>query len=307
MTLKRVLEGVTLIAVGAILLGNTLGYLPWSVWWNVFSLWPLLLVAAGIDIVGRGLDNTWLRAFSSLIVIGGLAYGALVMPTTGWSRLWWIPAPAGRTESFEFEEVHDPAITRGRATLEAGAGEFSLDAGTDLVRITGRSPFGRPDFSVTKSGSDARVRFEPREGSGTGDLSGSRAEVELSRSVEWDVSLKGGVAGVDADMSRLEISKLDVEAGVSATRIRLGDPVGSRVPVRLQGGVSSIELRIPEGAAASVRLKRGLAGIDLPSGFEKTSDEGDTEVWTTADYRGATRSYDVRLETGLAGIDVEWY
>ena len=45
--MKKALNGVTVIVVGGILLANTTGYLPWGVWWGIFSLWPLLVVAVG--------------------------------------------------------------------------------------------------------------------------------------------------------------------------------------------------------------------------------------------------------------------
>jgi hypothetical protein len=71
MTVKRVFEGLTLVLIGVILLLNTTGSLPWSVWLHVLSLWPLLLVAAGLDIIAKGIDAEWLRVISSLLVIAG--------------------------------------------------------------------------------------------------------------------------------------------------------------------------------------------------------------------------------------------
>jgi hypothetical protein len=58
MHFNKAVEGLTLVAVGLIFLGNTTGALPWSVWISIFSLWPLLLVAAGVDLIGKGLVNT---------------------------------------------------------------------------------------------------------------------------------------------------------------------------------------------------------------------------------------------------------
>ena len=52
MDVRKVFSGLNIIVVGVILLANTLGYLPWSVWWTILSLWPLLLVAAGLDVLG---------------------------------------------------------------------------------------------------------------------------------------------------------------------------------------------------------------------------------------------------------------
>ena len=80
MDVRRFMSGVTFVVIGALLLANTLGTLPWSIWWNVLSLWPLLLVSVGLDVIGNSLGAQWVRALGSLVIIGGLLFAALVMP-----------------------------------------------------------------------------------------------------------------------------------------------------------------------------------------------------------------------------------
>jgi len=83
MDVRRFFSGLNVIAIGLILLANTLGYLSWSVWWNILSMWPLLLVAAGLDLLGKALEWKSMRAVSGLVVLAGLAFGALVLPVGG--------------------------------------------------------------------------------------------------------------------------------------------------------------------------------------------------------------------------------
>lgn len=94
MDVRRAFSGLNVIAIGLILLANTLGYLPWSVWWNILSLWPLLLVAAGLDILGKAFGWQWVRALSGLVVLAGLVFGALVLPegAMGTVPTLWIQA-----------------------------------------------------------------------------------------------------------------------------------------------------------------------------------------------------------------------
>lgn len=77
----RVTEAAWIMIAGAVLLGNTTGYVSWNVWWLLFSLWPALLVAAGINLIGKGLQQSWLRAVAPLVVLGAL----LLAVTLSWS------------------------------------------------------------------------------------------------------------------------------------------------------------------------------------------------------------------------------
>ncbi|MFN2224851.1 MAG: LiaI-LiaF-like domain-containing protein, partial [Anaerolineae bacterium] len=53
-----ILGPVLLIAIGIILLLNTMGILEWSVWWRLIRLWPVLLIAAGLELL-LGRRSVW--------------------------------------------------------------------------------------------------------------------------------------------------------------------------------------------------------------------------------------------------------
>jgi hypothetical protein len=80
-TMSRVFEGLGTVLVGAVLLGNTTGYVAWTVWLTFISLWPVLLIALGISIIGRGLGMPWLRIASRLLVWSTLAAAVYVSLT----------------------------------------------------------------------------------------------------------------------------------------------------------------------------------------------------------------------------------
>ena len=43
------------VAAGALLLGNTLGVLPWRIWSEVGRLWPILIIVVGLTALLRNL------------------------------------------------------------------------------------------------------------------------------------------------------------------------------------------------------------------------------------------------------------
>lgn len=65
------LKGLAIILVGVILLLNNLSILEWSVWYNIFKLWPLLLVSLGISLIFRK-RLSWL---APLVIVLGIIIG----------------------------------------------------------------------------------------------------------------------------------------------------------------------------------------------------------------------------------------
>ena len=67
------LKGLAIILIGVILLLNNLNILEWSVWYNIFRLWPLLLVSLGISLIFRR-RLSWL---APLVIVAGIIIGVL--------------------------------------------------------------------------------------------------------------------------------------------------------------------------------------------------------------------------------------
>lgn len=65
------LKGLAIILVGVILLLNNLNILEWSVWYNIFKLWPLLLVSLGVTLIFRR-RLSWL---APLVIVVGIIIG----------------------------------------------------------------------------------------------------------------------------------------------------------------------------------------------------------------------------------------
>ncbi len=314
MVVRRVLDGLVIVAVGVVLLANTTGFLPWGVWWSIASLWPLLLVAAGIDIIGKGMDNEWLRILSSFVVIGGLAYGALVMTPSGF-RMWGVgdAAPRAReVRDFESTTPRDAAIERGSMSVKGGLGKMTVTSGSDLVSVTGRSPFGQPTVTVDKSGNEVEIDLRTPEGRGPlfdwspADI---RLDVALDTNVVWDVEVETGVSEAEVDLSALRVSRVELTAGVSDTKLRLGPFAleDRSVPVRIKTGVSSVVLQVPRGAPVQLTHRGGLSDVNVPAEFDRASSDDGRSVWRTAGFDEGEIGYVIEIDAGVSGVKVETY
>jgi hypothetical protein len=312
--IKRMFEGLTVIAVGLILLANTLGWLAWGVWWNVLSLWPLLLVAAGIDIIGRSTDNTWLRVLGSLVVLGGLAWGALAMPAGSPATGWWNPIVRGTQPSpgtpFSLAEMHDEAIAKGTVTIETGATNLSVGPGLDLFAASGVSPFGKPVVDVSKSGDSADISFRNSNDDSVAGIGGDmRTDIRLDDTVAWDVQTKAGAVSAKMDFEQLDIRSLGLNLGAADAQVTLGER-SPATSVLVEAGASSVVIKVPRSAGVVVNSKSGLASVDVgdASQWDMTGQIGD-RTWTSKNLAGAAPSsrIDIQLKVGAASVRIERY
>ena len=318
-SLNRIIEGLTVVALGLILLGASLGYLPWSVGTTIFallSLWPVLLISLGLDIIGRSLDAQWLRLLSSLVVLAAVLFGGLVLPASDVSPNWFPFYGSEQTatqesQEFSFEKARD-SVTRAAITITGGAGTINVSDGARdvLVSMSGTSPFENPSLSVQKtSGSSADVVASMGEGPTFWPFTGSsEMNVKLSPATRWDVTLETGAATMDADLEALPVSSFMLRTGASDSTVILGKvPSGlAEVGVTVKAGAASVLLKLPVGVPVRVESHSGLASIDVPEGFTRV-DSSNGRVYESPDWDSGEGRYSVLIEAGVGTINVEQY
>lgn len=308
-TPHRFLDGVVSITVGLVFLGNTTGYLSWGVWWQVLQFWPVLLISAGLGLLGKSLSQEWLRAVGKAVVLLAFAY-VVAMSLAGGD--FAISRSSGGTPFSHFEPVG--GTERAELTLKYGVGDLTVDsdAGSRLISVEGESPFSTPSFRTTSSGGRARIDFNLGDADRVAVFPGSlsaQANVSLSERVVWDIGIDSGVSSLEMDLSEVEVASLTLKTGVSSNRIRLGDVIPGRTEgnVTVQTGVSSVTLLVPEGVEARIESQSGLTGHSVSRDFESLGGN----VWQTADFERARSAGDgvwiITVKAGLGTFTVETY
>jgi hypothetical protein len=306
-TIRHLFEGLSTITFGLIFLGQMVGYLGWDVWLNILRLWPLLIISLGLELVGKGLKSEWVRALGSIVVIGGLAYGALAMtPTTGWPLTF---AGVGESEPFSLSAAEEPAVTEGAARIEGGVGVLTVQAGSSLVTADGRSPF-EPVFDVDVSGRAADARIGLGEHVWGPLESDTQLDVTLSDDVVWDLDIAAGVTRYDLDLRDLPVSRLQLEAGVSDGTLTLGDSddadIDGPVSVEIEAGVSALTIRVPEGDRVYVEMNTGLSGMTVRGDWDRVDGE-DRTIYESDRFSEDGAYWDISIEAGIGGITIEYY
>lgn len=304
---RHLTGGMITMAIGLILLAQTLGSLGWGVWMNVLRLWPLLLVSLGIEITGKALNNEWLRSAGNLIIVAGLVYAALaVAPATAW---WTIGETPGDVTPFSLVEPHDAEVETAKATVSGGVGSLNIIAGNDLATAEGKSPF-TPVLESATAGGTTTVRITPGEGStGISWPSGMRMDVTLDRTVLWELDVDAGVTQYEIDARDLLIGRLWLETGVSDGTLILGASrlsASKAIIADIEAGVSSLTVRVPEGDSARVTIDKGLTSLDTKGEWSQRR-LGDSTVHESAGFSDAGAYWDIRVNAGIGSVTVEYY
>ncbi len=306
MRARRVIEGLTVVAVGGVLLATTLDALSWRVWLSFFALWPLLIVAVGIDLVGKGLRREWIRVLASLLVLGGFAYAVAASVTGGTAVLQARrDTMSARWETTEFDEPAQRPVRRGAATIRGGVGTVSVSGGDALVRTRGAAPF-TPRFEDEGDGVVARVDVSlgSHPWPWTSRAAFTELDVELSSRVPWDLTIKAGAAELVADLSDVRLSRARIESGVSDSQVTFGSPDGV-VPVEVEAGLSSTVLRFPRDSAFRISVQGALASVEA-EGIDDLGSVAGTRTFSHGAGDAPDR-YEVTVQAGVSTLRIELY
>lgn len=272
---------VILIGLGVIFLLNNLGLLNWSVWEIFFRLWPILLVAVGLDLI-LGRRSIWgsLLAVVLTFAILGLA-------------VWLASMDIGVARRFRTETVTQPLdqvdqaelildLALGRLTVHAAPRADNLIEGTvDLV--------GQETLARTFDAEDGRSKLVLRSESGTsGPFTAAGAwerlwDLQLSPDVPLRLETNVGIGQQEIDLTGLALESLEVEHGIGQSRVTLS--AERSFQARISGAIGQTVVVIPEPLAARVLLSTGLSGRQLPPDYHCDEDVCVSPDYDTADHR----------------------
>lgn len=281
-----------LIGLGIILLLNNLGYLDWG-FWDVLRLWPILLIAAGLEfLVGR--RSIWASVAAALLLLVLLVGG-----------VWLADSYGPRRGGGEPVEISYPLEGADAATIElepaiADVTLGALDDSADLVAGTVH----------TRAGEELDRRFRdgtrPRVTLGAGDIGprafgglvGSTAwELRANPDVDLDLRFDLGVGSADLDLRDLQIEDAEIDFGVGQLEARL--PAESESNIVIDGGIGTITVFVPQGLGVRAVLDTGLATRNVPAAYARSGD-----VYTSPDYDRADTRTDLTISVGIGTVTI---
>jgi hypothetical protein len=281
-----------LIAVGLLFLLDNLGWLSSDALLRLVSLWPLLLVVAGIQVIANHTLDRRTAAMAGLAAILVATVGAVAYAAFGPTEL------LGTKHTHASERLN--GLTSGTLSLEfGGTVRINQSALGDLMfQADADSPNGQPpNISLDRT-------------NGTVSIQGSRwpflpfvsaahrqITITLNDRIPWAVEIGGGSADVHLDIGELRLTRLELSGGARNVDAVMPAPSGT-VPIEISGGARDISIHSPKtawriqvsGGARAIRI-----GSDSFSGSEDLSRQ-------SSDYEQAVNRYAIQVLGGARNV-----
>jgi hypothetical protein len=281
-----------LIAVGTILLLNVLEVLDWSIWWSILHLWPIFLIAAGLDLL-LGRRSVWGPLLAAVLVLAILA-GAL------WLSVSDVAGGRGLTS----EQIHQPlgGAAKAAVAVDPGAGILRIEALPEsAVLVEGVIHVGegeRVAQDYAQSGAQATFELRTEGGQpwvpfGSGLDARRLWDLGLSPGATLQVNTSLGLGEAALDLTGLTLSDLQTNMGIGLTRITLPDEGQYRG--RLDGAIGVTTIDIPEGLGARLHVDTGIAARQLPDDYREQGDN----VYVSPGYETAESRVDLDISQAI--------
>lgn len=298
----------------------------------LFRLWPIILIIIGLDLLfGRQSP-----AAGALIGVGAVVLLVLLMlvgPSIG----------LGADLDIITETFSEPRgdASSARIDLNASVGKVTvntLEDSGDLISAE-IAHIGEIDF-ITSGESEKVVSISQRgEQSANFGFGWFGAFLDPADELRWKISLNpdvplflsinSGVGDGTYDLRELQLTGLDVNAGVGSMSFQLpsmedsypvevsggtGDVTitiaeGAAVELDINGGVGNMTVDVPDGAALRVDANSGVGNINLPGNLQRISGDddspvGDDGVWETEGFDSAERRITITFDGGVGNLSV---
>jgi hypothetical protein len=276
-----------LILIGVILLLNVLGVLDWSIWWSILLLWPVLLIAAGLELLLRRWK--WGSLLATILVV------AVVVVAL------WLTSAGVTTSGLVTEQIQQPLgdATRANLSIDPGIGTLRIKAASESANLVegtvllGKGEELQEDFS--QQGDIATYSLGTKTTSWTAFPSGfddARIwELGLSPGAELSVNADMGVGNTELDLTGLAMEGLNAGAGMGRVKVIL--PATGQFAVELSQGIGVLEIVIPTGMAVRIEADAALVVRQIPDDLEEQE-----EFYTSPGY--ATAANRVEIDAGVA-------
>ena len=299
--------GLIVVLVGAIYFANTFGVFPAGVDFYFWNLWPVILIYIGLSILSTTrFFSAFLGVIFTILIFFTIVIAFFSSMAFDYNDISYYPEKVGRSKSSSEINIHtEPGINELNLNILTGAGTISLRGDTipSLVEGSFDSNFLKLDINARRLGRAKMVDLVAK-----GDLKNLSSNIsnnlDLVVTNGMPVSLKANIGGADVDLNleEVEIKSVDIDAGVSELKIKLGDKIQNNAILHLNAGASSIKILLPKDIGVRIKIESGLVNQEI-SNFSKVT----KNTYVSENFYNVTKSINLDLRIGVADLDIDWY
>jgi len=297
---RSVVWPVVLISLGVVFLLNNLGVVSWDIWYTLLQMWPILLVAIGIDLI-FGRRSGFFAAITAVVILAMFAGAFWLFGISGqvWSGDQVSRSILQDAEGAESAEV-DISINVGELYIEALPEDSHLLIDGE-IRIgeyeTVTEKFHLVGDTATFSLDTRGQQYHPGWIFSEGNDPNKQWDLAINPDLPLDLRLDSGVGRSEIDLTGMTLESVEIDTGVGEVVLTL--PADGEYDVHLSGGVGQLVIRIPNEVGARISIDTGLGDSNISGDFYYRNG-----YYYSDEYQDAEEKVEIYLDGGVGSIRV---
>jgi len=312
---NKLFWGILLISVGIVWMLKTTGVVNFNLL-NFLSLWPLVLVWIGINLIP--VEEKW----KTILNISVLFIGILFLLVGGNSR----QCRAERVRDFilnnnfvevieETEFETDTTVSKTNSSIDfenvenvklkftASAGKIFFDTGDKLFEIKElNKKSGKIKVNKTISNNTVKIDAEIYPIKKKHNLKNSlNYNVSMNHKPVWDIDLELNATAGEIDFSPFKIQNLEIESNASALDFKLGN-LYPDVKVKVETNASSVEISIPYNMKCLLERESTLSSFQV-KGLKKQSNKS----YFSDNKEETAGTVNIFVESNVSSVEIKRY
>lgn len=332
----KIIPGLILVLIGVAFLLANFNVIDFH-WGNLWHLWPVFLVIAGINLVLANNRSLWATALKIAVVLA--AFALIVFGRYNYDNRWWPgwrhmhysynsndndndndnsddnnndddddsdSSHNGDKTANTFATAFKPGTTTAKLNINGAATQYNLsDTSSQLIDIRTEQNFNHYHLNTRQDGNNATVDFKMESHTDHmqwDDKNHSNvANIKLNPTPEWDFNIDAAATQFQFDLTKFKVRSVSVHGAAGDFNIKLGAPLDN-TDVEVNNAAASVKIAIPQNAACEIEMHTFLTDHHF-DGFTK----GDDGNYRTPGFDQAANKIHVRINGAMANFTVSRY
>lgn len=311
---SKTIWGISLIAIGILLVLNNLNLVEFGFNWHRFGdFWPLLLIAFGLTSLTKSAKiNPWISNSLLALVISFFLYNTIEIGDHNKESFSWSNNRDRDEKASDqnFTLPLDSGITSATFELNGGASEFRIsDTTFNLIDAKSHLNVGEYTLEKVNEGSSESIKLMLNDDK---DVKGkfnfddehwdSYVDVKLNPDILWNLKFQLGAGDVNFDFSNFKVSSIDMDAGAASVDMKLSS-LAPTTDVKIDAGATDIKIFVPKDAKCTLKLNTVLSSKEFIGFIDKG--DGTYESENFAESKGNLIT--ISLDAGVSNVEIKRY
>lgn len=245
MTPARFRWGLMFISIGTAILLTNADVIGYDYWMELFSLWPIILIAIGVEKVFSKGNLKFISYLAPFLMVGTMVYVGFVTDS-GW-------CDEGTYTSSRWSETIDESVVLLDAQIDHYSNDLRIgNSYSDMVKARFDRYSRRPKIEYFESDSIAKLDIKHRRGGPGRIIVFNRHrfdrdwQLSFNGTTPLNLTCLGDASNVDLNLKSVPIQELTVDNDEGDISLEIGKLV-SEVDANIKGDDVSFRLRAPKG------------------------------------------------------------